>query len=326
MDIIGIGKPCVDMIAVVDKMPAAGSGAGIIDFSRQGGGNVATALVAAARLGASAAMVGLCGTCVHSKAIREDFTYNNVDISRLKTIGGGADFAFILSDLEAKNRSIIYNRGSIPSLAKADLARDFTFISAAKFLHLEGCGVVEQTAAQWVRDRGGLFRKAGKVSVDASRYSEAMNDFLPMVDIFIGSEYYYKAAFDNDNYEENCINIAEKGPEIAVFTLGEKGCVGYSKKDGFFRAEGMKVNVVDTLGAGDVFHGAFLFGLTKGWDAYRTARFANAVSAIKVGYIGGRAGIPTCGAAERFMETSEFDDSELRERVEYYRNKWLFEN
>ena len=106
--------------------------------------------------------------------------------------------------------------------------------------------------------------------------------------------------------------------------MGEKGCVGYSKSEGFFVEEAFKVDVFDTLGAGDVYHGAFLAGLVKGYSLREAARFANAVSAVKICYIGGRAGIPTFDVVDEFMKTGKIDDTEINQRIEYYRNMWLY--
>ena len=323
MDIIGIGRPCIDILTVVEKLPKPNSGSGIIDFSRQGGGNVATAMVAAARLGADVGMIGVTGTCIHGQAIREDFVYNNVDISGIVTLEGAPnDFAIILSDLETKGRSILYKGGNLRRIELGDLNKDY--ITSADILHLEGNGEPEKTAALWMKEAG------KKVAYDVAGYSEQMQNFIPYIDIFVASEFYYKGAFGDNSlsdyaeYEKNCKLIAESGPEIVVVTLGDKGCVGYSKAEGFFVEEGFKVNVFDTLGAGDVYHGAFLAGLTKGYSLRETAKFANAVSAIKIGYIGGRAGIPTFDVVDKFIKTGKIDDTEIEQRIEYYRNKWLY--
>ena len=321
MDIIGIGRPCIDILSVVEKLPKPDSGSAILDFSRQGGGNVATAMVAAARLGAKAGYIGLSGDCVNGKAIREDFKYNNVDISHSVTVEGvPSDFAIILSDLETKGRSILYRGGNLRRIETGDLNKDY--ITSADILHLEGCGEPEKAAASWMREAG------KKVAYDVAGYSQQIQDFIPYIDIFVASEFYYKAAFGEakslNDYEKNCKFVAQSGPEIVVFTLGEKGCVGYTKSEGFFVEEAFETNVFDTLGAGDVYHGAFLAGLIKGFGARETARFANAVSAVKIGYIGGRAGIPTFDVVDKFMKTGEIDDTEIKQRVEYYRNKWLY--
>ena len=321
MDIVGIGRPCIDILTIVEKLPKPDSGSGILDFSRQGGGNVATAMVAAARLGAEVGYIGLSGGCLNGKFIREDFEYNNVDISHGITVEDKpSDFAIILSDLETKGRSILYKGGGIRRIETGDLDKDY--ITGADILHLEGCGEPEKTAALWMKEAG------KRVAYDVANYSEQIVNFTPYIDIFVASEFYYKAAFGESvsigDYEKNCKIIAESGPEIVVVTLGAKGCVGYTKNEGFFVEEGLKVKVNDTLGAGDVYHGAFLAGLIKGFNVRETAKFANAVSAVKIGYIGGRAGIPTFETVDNFMKTGKVDDAEIKQRIEHYRNKWLY--
>ena len=78
------------------------------------------------------------------------------------------------------------------------------------------------------------------------------------------------------------------------------------------------MDVVDTVGAGDVFHGAFVAGLLQGWSVKDICRFASAVSAIKITRQGGRAGIPDMKTVQHFLETGEIDYKEIDERVKFY--------
>ena len=110
----------------------------------------------------------------------------------------------------------------------------------------------------------------------------------------------------------------DRGPEIVVFTFGEKGCVGLSG-EGYFEIPAFQVDAVDTVGAGDVYHGAFLAGLLKGLPVVEVARMASAVSAIKCTRIGGRAGIPDMDTVQHFMRTGEIDYTEIDARVEFYK-------
>ena len=103
-----------------------------------------------------------------------------------------------------------------------------------------------------------------------------------------------------------------------MFTFGEKGCIGMTK-GGYFELPVYKVDVVDTVGAGDVYHGAFLAGLLKGYSAEYTAKLASAVSAIKCTRIGGRAGIPDLETAQHFMETGVINYTDIDARVEFYK-------
>ena len=105
-----------------------------------------------------------------------------------------------------------------------------------------------------------------------------------------------------------------------VFPLGEMGCVGVQGYE-FFMEEGFTVEVMDTTGAGDVYHGAFIAGLLQGWDARQTARFSNAVSAIKCTRMGGRAAIPTFDTVMKFLETGIIDYEEIDQRVARYRKR-----
>ncbi|MCL2741388.1 MAG: PfkB family carbohydrate kinase, partial [Oscillospiraceae bacterium] len=129
---------------------------------------------------------------------------------------------------------------------------------------------------------------------------------------------YKKRRFGDAGGRECCEAIIAGGAEVAVFTLGAKGCIGMYE-GGYFEAPTYDVEVKDTTGCGDVFHGAFVHGLIRGWDVPFIARFANAVASIKCTRLGGRAGIPDEATAMRFMETGVIDYAEIDERVEFYR-------
>jgi ribokinase len=94
--------------------------------------------------------------------------------------------------------------------------------------------------------------------------------------------------------------LLDEGPETVVVTLGEDG--SFTKtRDEAFHSPAFAVPVVDTTGAGDVFHGAYLFGLIRGWDLQTTAVFASAAAALKCIRLGGRAGIPAYEAVIDFL-------------------------
>jgi sugar/nucleoside kinase (ribokinase family) len=85
--------------------------------------------------------------------------------------------------------------------------------------------------------------------------------------------------------------MLDRGPSIVVQTEGEDG--SYTTTAGAsFHTPAFKVDVIDTTGAGDVFHGAYLVGMLHGWNLEAVATFATAVSAIECTKLGGRAGIP----------------------------------
>lgn len=316
LDLVGIGHPCMDMISVVQRIPGPDQSTRVLEVSRQGGGVVPTAIVAAARLGARTGFVGVSGGCVHGRAIREDFERHGVDLSHAPIGASGySDFAMIVSDLETRGRSILYHPGTVRHLTLSDLNQGY--ITSARMLHLAGSGPVELQAAKWMKAAG------GQVIYDGTSVSEGLTELLPYLDVLIISEFFHRERFADTEYLRNCETLRQAGPAIVVVTLGKNGCVGVGP-EGAFTVPVFPTPVKDTLGAGDVYHGAFAFGLLQGWATPEVARFANAVSSIKVTAIGGRAGIPDLKTVERYLETGELDRTELEARVRMYRDLWLF--
>ena len=94
---------------------------------------------------------------------------------------------------------------------------------------------------------------------------------------------------------------AALGPELLVVTQGERGCQVWTVDDQL-RAPGFAVQAVDTTGAGDAFHGAFIYAMLQRWDLYQVATFANAVAAINCQTLGGRRGLPTLAEVQALLE------------------------
>ena len=88
--------------------------------------------------------------------------------------------------------------------------------------------------------------------------------------------------------------------QVVIVTRGEKGCVG-STGEGDFALPAFKVDVVDTTGCGDTFHGAFALALARGQGVVSAARFASGAAALCATQLGGRAGIPTAAQLEQFL-------------------------
>jgi sulfofructose kinase len=103
-----------------------------------------------------------------------------------------------------------------------------------------------------------------------------------------------------------CERIRSMGPRSVVITLGRRGLAFHDGKR-FGRMKAFRVKVVDTTGAGDVFHGAFCWGLVEGLAFEENLAFASATAAMKCRRIGGRAGIPTRREVLRFLREHKAD-------------------
>ena len=173
---------------------------------------------------------------------------------------------------------------------------DRTYLSSARYLHLDGNHMgAAITAARWARADG------VKVSFDANRPRSRLDELLPLVDVLIASERFPPAYTGQEDQVRAGRSLLEMGLEIVVITLGAEGCLCLWE-DQVIHVPGFQVDVVDTTGAGDAFHGAFLYGLLQGWELERTAIFANAVAAINCTRLSGRAGLPSLSEVEAFLE------------------------
>jgi len=309
-DVVGIDMPCMDLNVNTEHFPTVGNGELIRQLSWQGGNKVASGMVASARLGAGCAIMGCVGDDLFGKFILEDFKRHGINASAMKVREScSTSLCIVLSDYESGNRTFLYKPGSASRYVFDDM--DMELLCSAKYFFIS-------TVCDDTIKAVDIARNAGvQIFIDADGYSDEIAALIPKIDVFVGSEDFYAAMFKTGDHESNCRKITVMGPRIVVFTLGEAGCVGFGE-EGFFRLPAFSVNVADTVGAGDVFHGAYLAGLLKDLSAKEAARFASAAAAIKCTRIGGRAGIPDLKTLERFLIDGVIDHTEIDERVRFY--------
>lgn len=318
MDVVGVGYPVQDMLVRIEQIPKARVHvlSKILSSSWQGGGMVSTGLTAASVLGAETGIIGIVGGDLYGKACINDFKMNGVDTSHLLVDQEGTtNYTIVLTETSTKERCFVANDGSKRNLEAEEL--DEAYICQAKYLLITEMDEVSIKAAQIARSAG------VKVVIDADLYEKRTMDNIHLIDVFICSEEFYQGMYQDEDYVRHLKEIQVMGPEVAIVTLGEKGCKGVYQDIVIDQEAFTDIEVVDTNGAGDVFHGAFIYGMVQKWEPEYIARFASAVSAIKCTRQGGRAGIPDEETAKKFLETGVIDYSEIDKRVEIYK-KGLF--
>jgi sugar/nucleoside kinase (ribokinase family) len=183
-------------------------------------------------------------------------------------------------------------------LRAEELDRDY--ITCAPYLHIDGFHHEPALqAAKWMR-------KAGKtVVMDGSKTNRPVEEhhraLVPYVDVLITGAGFARGLTGIEDIWEAGEAILKMGPRIFVETVGEEGSYTVTA-DERFHTPAFQVDVVDTTGAGDVFHGAYIVGLLHGWNVHDTALFSAAVSAIKCTKLGGRAGIPSFEETLAFLQ------------------------
>ena len=312
IDVIGIdAMPVLDILLQIPRIPATNGMTFSTEQSWQGGGKVATAMVASARLGASAGIVGIVGNDAPGRFIRDDFVYHGVDVRHLHLSEGETIFSIVLAEAETQGRSFIGTAAK--RLPLEESALDWEYLRQAKYLHLSRMAATEIAAARFAKENGIT------VVFDADHYEESIFENMDLIDVFIASEFYLPAGAGPEAYEQVCRDLMARGPRIVVITLGAKGCIGVSECGPYFEVPAFTCfPVVDTTGAGDVFHGAYIAALLRGMDAQECARFSNAVSAIKCAFPGGRSGIPDYAIVRRFLDEGVASLEALEERRARY--------
>jgi sulfofructose kinase len=316
MDVVGIGTPCFDELFSIEKLPVTDHHAHTLASSWQYGGKVPTGIVALARLGYKTAIQANVGG-IFGKCIRYGFERHGVDCSNLRDVPGTESWVTIcLAEKSTGGRSFLGFRHPFPTpeMKVEELNREA--LMQAKVLFISDMDGAPIQAAEW-------FKEAGKPVVIDGDYLPPDDSKFYLIDHLLLSFDAYKGFFGEDGDYEKNLNKLRKSQKndraVTGVTLGSDGlaCIGEDGK--YFRAPAFKVNVVDTTGAGDVFHGAYIAGMLNGYDTEGACRFAQAVSAVKCARLGGRAGIPTRAQTEKFMETGRYDFPELDERAEYYK-------
>jgi len=297
IEVVGLGQASVDYLGRVPFYPREDGKIELLEIQSQCGGPASTALVTLSRLGIRTSFLGSVSDDPMGAEVLKGLRADQVDSSFLKiTPGYTSQFAFIAVSRESGNRTIFWHRGSVPALKIEDV--DLSPFSGAKVLHLDGLMIEASIeAARQARTRG------LKVVLDAGTMREGSLDLVRQIDVLIASARFAVPLVGEHSPAEKALEALSRfGPEEIVITLGSKGSVGWNRGEAVAQGA-FPVVAVDTTGAGDVYHGAYIYGLLKGWDMKTCMRFASATSALKCRAMGARAGIPTLQQVTQFLET-----------------------
>jgi sugar/nucleoside kinase (ribokinase family) len=328
LDVVGLGYCSWDYLGILGEVPAFDAPTmSLDDFAISGGGPVSTALVSLARLGARTGYLGVIGDDDAGLNLRHAFEEEGVDIGHLRVRPGTrSPVCICLVQAHTGKRIILCNRGTSGEM---DLEpADRPYITAARILHLDGHHInAAITAAQWMHEAGATATVSPQAMVvlDANRLRPRLNELLPWVDVLITNAHFPTAYTGEPVLERAARKLLSTATasrhrysaprsmrgqsggtsaRLVVSTLGERGCLCVTAERQS-HVPGFEVPVVDTTGAGDAFHGAFIYGLLQGWPVERTATFANAVAAMNCTALGGRAGLPRLAEVQAFLQRTE---------------------
>lgn len=308
IQIAGVGLSTIDILARLGEMPAWGSANFLSGLRLDGGGPVGTGLTAAARLGARTGYVGVFGSDEVGELKLSQFKRDGVDVSRSVCRPGPESNVVLCYVHEVTGERVFsfpQNQIEMQALAPAELDRDY--LTAAEYLLIDGYQhEAAFIAAEWMHEAGKKVMLDARKAENVVDQHDILDQLVCVTDILICGSGFSQSVVDKSDVWDACEAMLDLGPEIVVQTEGDQGCCTVTREDRF-HTPAFNVPVVDTTGAGDVFHGAYLVGLLKGWDLRRTAVFASAVAAMKCMVLGGRAGIPTYEAVIKFLNERGYD-------------------
>jgi ribokinase len=297
MYVSGIGQCSLDYLFEVDTYPLPDTKKEVLSLHEESGGPVATALVALSRLEIPCRFNGITGDDDAGKKIRASLEKENVDVrGLLERKNTTSQIAFIAIEKGSARRTIFWKRPSGNALQKNDLPDDF--FAHTRFLLLDGLmREVSLYAAGCARDLN------IPVMLDAGRARPGMLEIARYCDYVVASEEFARDLQWKMTEQGLSTQRMLLGVKILTVTLGHHGSVTVSG-DGFIRVPAFTVEAVDTTGAGDVFHGGYLYGLLQGWELSNVLLFASALAALKCRKIGGRSGIPKLAEVRDFLSAT----------------------
>jgi ribokinase len=298
--VAGIGQCSLDFLCTVERYPEPDSKCEFQEFLIQGGGPVATALVALRRWGFSARFCGVVCSDPFGSEILAGLEGEGVDVDSVALREQGrSQFAFICIEANGGARTIFWRRPEAERLRPSEIPVDF--LRGVDALHLDGLfAEASLHAAQRAREQG------IPVVLDAGSVRPGMLSLIPHTDHLICAADFARQFDPGAPLSAVLYKLKKMGPRVVSITLGPEGSVSLWE-DAPCHLPALAVRARDTTGAGDIFHAGYVYGLLRGWLPPDRLRWATAAASLSCLHIGGRSGIPTTSAVtERLAELGSF--------------------
>lgn len=301
VDLVGVGLNATDTLIALPEFPARGSKTEYGASSVMPGGQTATTVIVCQTWGLSTRYVGKLGDDDAARLHRTAFEKAGVEAQLVTVAGGVSPQSLILVD-GGGERTVLGRRDERMTLLPEELNR--AWIENARALHVDGHDTAAATlAASWAHEAG------IPVLADIDETYPGVDELLANVDYLISSRDFPGRLMGPGSLEKNLRGMqARYGCRLTAATLGPDGVLAWNGKQFLHRAA-YRVPVVDTTGAGDIFHAGFIYGLLQDWPLDRQLDFSCAAAAINCMATGARGGIQTVAAIEELMVSADRYDA-----------------
>ena len=296
--IICLGIAVLDQVYTVENLPAKSGKYFANNYLEVGGGPAATAAVTIAKLGGEVEFWGRVGDDGVGERIVDELKTFGVNTTQVRKIKG-AHSAVSAVLVDQQGERLIVNRSN------PGLDPDPSWLPLD---HLQNCdGVLVDS--RWIPAASALLKAAQERGIPSLLDGDSTpnDNIFALVQAASHTVFSQNGLFEvsqEPDFNKALLTMDHRVDGWIGATQGEKGTF-WVEESTIKQQSACQVEVVDTLGAGDVFHGAFVFGLAKGWPIQRIIRFASVTAALKCRQLGGRAGIPNFNEVNAFLGEEE---------------------
>jgi len=294
-DAVALGLNAVDHLIVVPHYPGFNSKVPLISHTIAPGGQCATAMVTLARLGMRTRYIGKVGSDDFGRLQIQSLESEGVESSGVMVVEGAVtQIAYIVVDQPSGERTVIWHRDERLMIGTDEV--DNAAVTSGRALLLDAHNVAASiTAAR--------FARAARIPtvLDIDNIYPGSEELLPLIDFLISSTSFPLRMTGEPDLRAALKKLKEMtGSFFVAATLGREGVLAYFREE-YIHAPAFSVECRDTTGAGDAFHGGFMYGLLAGLSVEETLRFANAVAGLKCRAIGARTALPTLEEVKQLL-------------------------
>ena len=307
--IIVVGHAALDRVYRIAEFPARPTKVRALEHIECGGGMAANAAVAIARLGSAVELWSRTGEDEAGARIRTLLATEGVDVTFvMRHRGARSSTSAILVDSRGERLVVSERDHAMPMdaawLPVQHIANAAAVLSDGNWLEgtVAAFDAARETGVVTVLDAdtgsGPVLDRIMHLANYAILSAPALEEYLPGLDL-------------GDQLER----VVERGPRHAGVTKGSRGYHWHTREGATGSQPAFSVRCVDTTGAGDAFHGAFTWALSRNCDDAGCALIASAVAALKCEKLGARAGLPTAQVLDAFLiEQTDLGLSEIPAR------------
>jgi len=297
-DIVGVGLNATDTLLIVPHFPAYAGKVPFVEEILSPGGQVASAMVACARLGMRTKYIGTIGDDERGRIQQESLQGTGINLDHVQLRHCPNQSAYIIIDRSTGERTVLWRRDDCLRIDPDEITPGQ--ITCARMLHIDGHDTPAVARAAAIARRHGI-----PVTMDVDTIYQGFDQVLPNIDYLVtSSEFPPNWTGVNDPFGALAAIQKEYRMKVAAMTLGAHGALAL--EDGRFHySPAYVVNCVDTTGAGDVFHGAFCYAVLEGMPMSEALEFSNAMAALNCTALGARGGIRGMADIRALMARAE---------------------